>query len=507
VRLLPLPRTLTLEPRPDANTLAAAAAAVCAAAFVGFLVSTETRFLSLGGEFDLRMMAALAAGVAVSTVILIQPRFGLEVLAVFVYLNLSQVLVRHHALPSLLQLLAVPLFLGAWLHRHGDRMRLATRPLTLTIVAYVLVVIASTLVARDAALADVRAWDHVKALAVYLLVALLGGSRALIRRGVWALLGSGALLGIVVLVQVVLGDYRHDYLGLGRIKLAQIYGEVFEPRIAGPLGDPNYFAQVLVLLVPLSLLVVVGERRRVVRGAALAAGALVTVAAVLTYSRGGALTLAAVLGLYLLVRPPRPKHLLIGVAVLVCGALLAPSGFARRLETIAEVIPGQGAALRPDSSFAQRKLLTTVAWRIFLDHPLMGVGVGNYTVHFDEYAQQVGSLARDYEQLGERHYPHSLYLEIAAETGLVGLAAFGAVLVACFAALRSARRAALARGDEATVALCRGFEIAVVAYLLASVFLHGDYIRYLWMLFGFAAALEHVGASREAQAEASHVGT
>src|SRR5688572_27729687 len=102
-------RTFPVAAAPSPGALAGAAAAVCASAAVGALVSSEPRFLSLGGSFGLPMVAALVVGLAVSTAILFHPRFGLEVLAVFLGLNLSQVLVRHHALPSLLQLLAVPL--------------------------------------------------------------------------------------------------------------------------------------------------------------------------------------------------------------------------------------------------------------------------------------------------------------------------------------------------------------------------------------------------------------
>jgi O-antigen ligase len=473
---------------------------------VGALVGREPRFLHLGGSLDLRTVAALLLGLGLSALILLDAGFALQLLAAFVYLNLSQVLVRHHQLPSLLQLLAVPLFLAAWLRRGGDRPGLLTRPLTLGLAAYTLILAVSTLLARDPELADARVAEHVKALAVYLLVALLGGSLGLIRRGVWALLASGALLGAVALTQVVSGDFRNDYLGLGRIKYAQIYGDVFEPRIAGPLGDPNFFAQVLLLLAPLALIVAGEERRPAARAAALAVAALTVGAAVLTYSRGGALALAFVLILTLLARPFRAKQVALGgLALALALAALVPAGFARRLSTIAEVLPGQQEVLHPDSSFEQRRLLTQVAWRIFLDHPLLGVGAGNYTSHFDEYAEEVGSLSREYEELGEQHYPHNLYLEIAAETGLLGLAAFGAAVVACFAALRSARRAALASGRREGAALARGFEIAVAGYLASSLFLHGHHVRYLWMVFGFAAALERAcgdGASERPRGDA-----
>jgi O-antigen ligase len=477
-----------------ARALSAGAAAV-AAALVGALVAREPRFLHLGVTFDLRTSVALVAGLGLASLILLHPGFGLGLLCAFVYLNLSEVLVRHHQVPSLLQLLAVPLFLTAWLRRRGDLPRALVRPLTLALGVYTLVLIVSTVLARDTALADERVEDDVKALAVYLLIVLLASSLPRIRRGVWTLLASGSLLGAVVLAQALTGDFRNEYLGLGRIKYAHIYGEVFEPRLAGPLGDPNFFAQALVILVPLALVMAAEERRALTRAAALAAGGLVTAAVVLTYSRGGAVALGCVLALSLLARSARLKHLAVAATLLVLLAALLPAAFARRLETIVQVLPGQEEVLRPDSSFEQRRLLTRVAWRIFLDHPLLGVGAGNYTLYFDDYAQEVGSLSREYEELGEQHYPHNLYLEIAAETGLVGLAAFGAALAACFTALRSARAASLERGDAAAAALARGFEIAVAGYLVSSLFLHGHHIRYLWLLFAFATALERACAS------------
>jgi O-antigen ligase len=471
-------------------------AAAAGAALIGYLVAREPRFLQLGVSFDARTAAALGLGLVASWLIVTLPGSGLELLVAFVYLNLSQVLVRYHQLPSLLQLLAVPLFLGAWMRRRGDGLGLLARPLTMSLGVYTMVLVTSTLLARDTALADARVAENLKSLAVYLLIALLARSALLVRRGVWALILCGGLLGAVVLVQVVRGDFQMDYLGLARIKYAHIYGSVFEPRIAGPLGDPNFFAQALLILVPLALLPAAEERRPLLRVAALGAGALATAATVLTYSRGGAVALACVLVLCLLAtrRRLRLRHAALCVALLLALAAIVPAGFARRLETIAEFLPGQEEALRPDSSFEQRRLLTRVAWEMFLDHPLLGVGAGNYTLHFDDYAQEVGSVSREYEGLGELHYPHNLYLEIAAETGLVGLSTFAVVVLACFSALRKARVAAQVAGDSGSVALTRGFDIALVGFLVSSLFLHGHHPRYLWMLFGFAAALEHAFA-------------
>jgi hypothetical protein len=137
---------------------------------------------------------------------------------------------------------------------------------------------------------------------------------------------------------------------------------------------------------------------------------------------------------------------------------------------------------------------------MFLDHPLVGVGAGNYSTHFARYADRVGSDARLYEEPGEVNYPHSLYLEVAAETGAVGLAAFGTVLVAAFASLVAARRRLLAAGDPRTAALAEGVGLALVGLLVTGLFLHGQFPRYLYLLLGLAGGLvlaaQRAGAGR-----------
>ncbi|MFP5285410.1 MAG: O-antigen ligase family protein, partial [Thermoanaerobaculia bacterium] len=193
----------------------------------------------------------------------------------------------------------------------------------------------------------------------------------------------------------------------------------------------------------------------------------------------------------------RPRYLGLGALVLLLLMLVSPPEFLRRLGTIGEILPGGEEVIDPDSSFAERKLYALTAWAMFLDQPLLGVGAGNYTVHFDRYADVVGFSARDYEQPGEVHYPHNLYLEIAAEAGLAGLAVFAGAVVAAFLALRRARQALLARGDLVSADLARAFEIALVGYLVSSVFLHGHFQRYLWLLFGFAAALRLLAREEE----------
>jgi O-antigen ligase len=166
--------------------------------------------------------------------------------------------------------------------------------------------------------------------------------------------------------------------------------------------------------------------------------------------------------------------------------------------------------IHPDSSFEERKLLTRVAWKIFVDHCLLGVGAGNYTIHYETYADEIGSPSRQYGASDERHYPHSLYLEIGAETGLLGLCIFVLILINSFVYFRRARERFLSAGNTYMAGLSKAFEISLLGYLISSIFLHGDFQRYLWVIFAYSTALYSLSETpcdNERKLTKSHAGS
>jgi O-antigen ligase len=118
-----------------------------------------------------------------------------------------------------------------------------------------------------------------------------------------------------------------------------------------------------------------------------------------------------------------------------------------------------------------------------------GVGAGNYTVRFEPYGDRVGSPAPDYDDPGEERFPHSLPLEIAAETGLLGLGLVGALVVAAGLAAWRASRAFARGGATAEAMLARALGLGLLGYLSAGLFLHLRFERQLWLLLGLIAAL------------------
>jgi O-antigen ligase len=484
--------------RNDSQPLIPAAAAVLSAvsaSVLALLVVNHPDFLHV--EVSARALAALAGALLGAGLLVMRPGIGIVILVALVYLNLSTLLVRFQALPSLLQLLGVPLVLAAWLAQGTRRLThtLAPTPLLLAMVAFLAALLSSSVAAQDHALANERLLEYGRALAVALLVPVLAWDRALIRRGAWVLLSAAALLGLIAIYQAATGTFETVFSGLGRVKYAQIYADVFRPRIAGPVGDPNFFALMLIPAVALGAVLAGHEPDRRLRYAALTCSACAAAGVFLSYSRGGLLALAVVAaGVVRANAIPLRRVAVAGAAVLAL-ALTQSSALLERLSTFREFLPGNTEVVSdPDSSFEERRVLGLAAWHMFRDHPLLGVGTGNYTRHYDDYASRSGAQFRLYGDGSDRHYPHNFYLEAAAEAGLIGVAALVVLLVVCAGVLRRAGVVVAAAGDRALLGIAQGLLVGLTGYLVAAIFLHDQFPRPLWLLFGLTYALERVVA-------------
>lgn len=247
-----------------------------------------------------------------------------------------------------------------------------------------------------------------------------------------------------------------------------------EQRFTGPLPDANFFAAYLAFLIPVCVgrLVAGGSRRGTIL-AALGLG-LLAAGLLLTASRGGLLAVLCGLLLFLifLSNRSRLRALAIGLATVLLVPLLLSSTLASRYQFL---IDPSVAAPVADRAVEGRLASWQVAEQLFYDHPLMGVGVGNFKPHYQQTALDLGLIFR-----GEGRSAHSLYLEVLSEQGILGLSLLLAVLgVAVATPLAVASR--LARSGAVPLAMeLRGFAIGLITMLLARAFLHADYPILLW---------------------------
>jgi O-antigen ligase len=242
-------------------------------------------------------------------------------------------------------------------------------------------------------------------------------------------------------------------------------------RAAGPLEDPNDFAFFLISAVPLAVWLARSPGRA---GAWYAACASVLVLATLaTLSRGAIVGLAAMVVLGVALRLVRLRVVVAGAAAVSLAVLAvwasAPDVVDRSLQEKQYVAAGN-----VDSRFST----WSVAAAMTLDRPLLGHGPGSF-----------GTEARRYLPAGSAdttHYDvaHQMYLDVSSELGLIGLAAFLAVIgYGAFGAIR-------ARRVPETRAMATGVVVALAGTLLAASFLSEQYYLPIWLLAAFGVALD-----------------
>ncbi|MCE9631945.1 MAG: O-antigen ligase family protein [Planctomycetia bacterium] len=109
-----------------------------------------------------------------------------------------------------------------------------------------------------------------------------------------------------------------------------------------------------------------------------------------------------------------------------------------------------------------RMMIWGVTARMIADHPLTGVGAGNFTIRLHDYYG--GDL--DFANLSSDNWiqPHNDFLWVAAEKGLPGLVAFAAIFVAALLAVRAVLRS----GSPSEARLALVCLMALVAYLVFS---------------------------------------
>lgn len=314
--------------------------------------------------------------------------------------------------------------------------------------------------------------------AIAVIIGLLLQSSATLRQVVWVMLGGGMFLSALSLLQFLTDSYGASFGGFAQSELQHVVETTDEVRISGPIGDPNFYAQWLVMLVPLAIDRFHDETSFVLRSAAATAAAMSSAVIVITFSRGGLLALGVVLGAMVLRHPPKRSTLVAIVAAGVLALPFLPPGYIDRMAALTDV---GGADIGTDPSLRAREAEIAVATQMFLDDPLTGVGYNNYLPNYMDYVRSLGV-----EQTSKPREAHNLYLETAAETGIPGVLVLGGVISATFMALATGRRLFRAMGNHRADGIGYAVGVALIGYLVTSIFLHMAHARPAFVLIGIA---------------------
>jgi putative inorganic carbon (hco3(-)) transporter len=335
-----------------------------------------------------------------------------------------------------------------------------------------------------------------------------------LRRVIWSVLFAGGLLGSLSLYQTVTGSYEQEFHGLAYRSLLitedQRDAEIDGParrnkwdRAQGPVGQPNRFAQVLIVLLPFAVFLFRHGRSWGLRMWAAGLGVMSLAGVALTLSRGSFVWLVVMTGMMMALKWISYSRVLICALVFAIVAPTVPF-FLDRMSQIVNVKNVFGGdttteSQQADGALLGRATLMNAALHVFMDHPVIGVGPGQFPPFYSvKYSELAGVGFRDMQDRNWR--AHSLYLELAADLGLIGLATFLAAVGVVVVGLWRARRYWLLRNQE-YADLATAFWLSLTAYLGTGIIQHLAYQPYYWFLLAASSAALHALFARQAEAE------
>ena len=226
--------------------------------------------------------------------------------------------------------------------------------------------------------------------------------------------------------------------------------------VFGPPGsfleDNNDFAHAVCMTIPIIIWFKNQQTKAVLKNVYRIMIGCAIVSVLITYSRGGLLTLCAILGFYWL---RSRRKLLIGLLI-ITGVIMAlpllPQEWHERMDTI--------ETYDQDASVLGRFNAWHVAWNVAVERPLTGGGFQMFTWEtFQRYAPQPDNV----------HDVHSIYFELIGEHGFPTFFLFLGLVASCMLSLNRMKKYWHTKSDQWGSGLCNALFISFVAYMVGGV--------------------------------------
>jgi putative inorganic carbon (HCO3(-)) transporter len=232
--------------------------------------------------------------------------------------------------------------------------------------------------------------------------------------------------------------------------------------------DPNSLSVTLGLALPFHFMLFRLEKKRYLKAISLFIALVTIYTMILTGSRSGFLGLATVVLLswwYLPRRTIRLFALLAGAFIVIS---VMPPQYQERYASI--------FSKERDASSEERIKVWKKGLHMFFDHPFTGVGTGAFgTANAEDYSGARKSYLK----------AHNLYIQTAAELGILGLVAFFTYVGFLFAYMRKYRRYIVDKFKRKTWVwgVLMAMQISTITLLVTGMFGHSLY-RSNWYFYG-----------------------
>lgn len=324
-------------------------------------------------------------------------------------------------------------------------------------VILILLLVVTALLSIPFALDRTVAWgnftEYLKVVVMFIVMVNVVRTEKRLRALLLLALTAGCFLSAAAI-----NDYRLGNLGLEGRRILGVIGGIFE--------NPNDLALHLVTMIPISVGLMFASRSLLKKAAYILCSLLMVVGVVVTFSRGGFIALVGSICFLIWKLTPRGRPIVVVLGLLAIFAMvsIAPTAFRSRISTT------QDASAMARFDDLKRSVFLMVR------HPLLGVGMGNYSM----YSNRAKAT-------------HNSYTQVGAEMGIAAAIIYLLFVVAPLKPLRGIERENFGMKKKPRFYyLAIAFQASLIAYMLASFFASVAYLWYVYYLVAYALCLRRI---------------
>lgn len=317
-------------------------------------------------------------------------------------------------------------------------------------------------------------------------------NRYQINRIIITLLITGAFFGIYGIFQYIGIDFSIFDSATGRQKVMGLFGNV------------NYFAEYLVIIIPVAVSLFFFSQNKIQKILLLIAILFMGTSLVFTFTRSSYLSfgisLIFMFALYTIhwqdnfEKNKKKIFITVLLAIIIITSIFFLPNPLNKPGTAIDKIKSRASVTQIVEGSSVKRRIATWKFTVLMikDRPLLGSGIGTYKYNTLKYQAEFFEQGenRDIYPHGFADKAHNEYLQLWAELGIIGLGIFLWLIIAYFAySLKALKRSQ----DKFKQAIMIGLMGAVVAVLVDSIFsfpLHlPATIVLFWLVFGLTIVL------------------
>lgn len=255
-------------------------------------------------------------------------------------------------------------------------------------------------------------------------------------------------------------------------------------RRYGFFDDPNFAAQSMIIILILTIFLYLFSNNQKEKLVLRISVLIELIAIIFTNSRGGFLTLCAIILVLIKHLKISSKNIMLVIIFLATISIVMLNVHKyNRLKSLSLLLTSNDIA-SSDSSIKLRVAAINAGIAMYLKNPILGVGIGNSPMWNIEYGTDMLVAG------------HNMYLTIMCEVGTIGLLIFFYSIAKLIRSMKIAERIIINRLHY----IASSLKISIYSFLISSLFLSSLHIKIFWVLLALSVSLTTIMKKNTRQA-------